>query len=194
MAKTSSKTPPKRGASKGGDDSQSGLAWPGEIHAALKDSGVAQASYVPDAGHARLIELLHGDPTVVTTVLTTEEEGIALSAGAWLGGQRAVLLLQSSGVGNCINMLSLMAVCRFPLLAIVTMRGEWAEFNPWQMPMGRATPASLELMGVKTMRVDEAELAAETVASAAVLAFDGDQQVAVLLSQRMIGRKKWVEK
>jgi sulfopyruvate decarboxylase alpha subunit len=155
---------------------------------------VAQASYVPDAGHTKLIQLLHADPGIATTVLTTEEEGVALSAGAWLGGQRSVLLLQSSGVGNCINMLSLMATCRFPLLAIVTMRGEWAEFNPWQMPMGRATPGALELMGVKVMRVDEAEQAAETVASAATLAFDSDQQIAVLLSQRMIGRKKWVGK
>jgi sulfopyruvate decarboxylase TPP-binding subunit len=91
-------------------------------------------------------------------------------------------------------MLSLMATCRFPLLALVTMRGEWAEFNPWQMPMGHATPGVLELMGVKTMRVGTAEEAAETVSAAAVLAYDGDQQMAVLLSQRMLGRKKWVEK
>ena len=168
--------------------------WPLALYVVLKDAGVTQASYVPDAGHTVLIQLLHDDSKVATTVLTTEEEGIALSAGAWLGGQRSVLLLQSSGVGNCINMLSLMATCRFPLLAIVTMRGEWAEFNPWQLPMGRATPGALELMGVKVMRVEEAEHAAETVASAATLAFDSDQQVAVLLSQRMIGRKKWVQK
>jgi hypothetical protein len=74
-------------------------------------------------------------------VLTTEEEGIALAAGAWLGGQRAVLLMQSSGVGNCINMLSLPVNCRMPFLTLVTMRGEWGEFNPWQVPMGTATPA-----------------------------------------------------
>jgi sulfopyruvate decarboxylase alpha subunit len=194
MAKTTSKAPPKQGARDDGDDQQAGLAWPTEIYHVLKAAAVAQASYVPDAGHAKLIQLLHGDPKIATTVLTTEEEGIALSAGAWLGGQRSVLLLQSSGVGNCINMLSLMATCRFPLLAIVAMRGEWAEFNPWQMPMGRATPGAFELMGVKVMRVEEAEQAAETVASGAVLAFEGDQQIAVLLSQRMLGRKKWVEK
>ena len=194
MAKTTHNAPSKQGASKEGDDRQTDSAWPGQIYQVLKEAGVAQASYVPDAGHTKLIQLLHADPRIATTVLTTEEEGIALSAGAWLGGQRSVLLLQSSGVGNCINMLSLMATCRFPLLAIVTMRGEWAEFNPWQMPMGRATPAALELMGVKAMRVDEAEQAAETVASAATLAFDSDQQIAVLLSQRMIGRKKWVGK
>ncbi len=194
MAKTTYNAPSKQGATKEGDDRQTDSAWPGQIYRVLKDAGVAQASYVPDAGHTKLIQLLHADPGIATTVLTTEEEGVALSAGAWLGGQRSVLLLQSSGVGNCINMLSLMATCRFPLLAIVTMRGEWAEFNPWQMPMGRATPGALELMGVKVMRVDEAEQAAETVASAATLAFDSDQQIAVLLSQRMIGRKKWLGK
>ena len=189
MAKTIKKT-----ARADAGDRQDSVTWPAEIYRVLKDANVTQACYVPDAGHSKLIQLLHADRGIATTVLTTEEEGIALAAGAWLGGNRCVLLLQSSGVGNCINMLSLMATCRFPLLAIVTMRGEWAEFNPWQMAMGHATPPALELMGVKTMRVTAAGEAAETVAAAAVLAFDGDQQMAVLLSQRMLGRKKWVEK
>src|SRR6185312_8137456 len=102
------------------------VAWPDAIYQALKAADVRQACYVPDAGHARLIALFEGDPAVATTVLTTEEEGMALAAGAWLGGQRAVVLLQSSGVGNCVNMLSLSAIGRFPLLMLVTMRGEWA--------------------------------------------------------------------
>jgi sulfopyruvate decarboxylase alpha subunit len=165
--------------------------WPDEIYRALKDAGVRQASYVPDAGHARLIELMHADPDIQTTVLTTEEEGIALSAGAWLGGQRAVVLMQSSGVGNCVNMLSLIASCRFPLLVLVTMRGEYAEFNPWQVAMGRATPEAFEIMGVRTERVTASEDAAEVVSAAAAMAFDGDQAIAVLLSQRMLGRKRW---
>jgi sulfopyruvate decarboxylase TPP-binding subunit len=120
-------------------------AWPNEIYRVLKEARIAQVSYVPDAGHGQLIELFHADPEVQTTVLTTEEEGGTLAAGAWLGGQRAVLLLQLSGVGNCVNMLSLMSACRFPLLMLVAMRGQWAEFNPWQVPMGSATPSALEL-------------------------------------------------
>jgi sulfopyruvate decarboxylase alpha subunit len=168
-----------------------GADWPAEIYQALKDARVRQASYVPDAGHARLIELLNADAEIHATVLTTEEEGVALSAGAWLGGQRSVLLMQSSGVGNCINMFSLLASCRLPLLAIVTMRGEWAEFNPWQVPMGRATPHALELMGLKVIRVDVPQDAAGAVSAAATMAFDGDQAVAILISQRMIGRKQW---
>ncbi len=112
------------------------LDWRDEIFAALKAADIRQVGYVPDAGHARLIELCHGDREIRAVPLTTEEEGVALVAGAWLGGQRAALLMQSSGVGNCINMLSLTRTCRFPLVMLVAMRGEWAEFNPWQVPMG----------------------------------------------------------
>ena len=168
--------------------------WPLELYGVLKEAGIRQASYVPDAGHSRLIELLNADPQVATTVLTTEEEGVAVSAGAWLGGQRAVLLMQSSGVGNCINMMSLLSACRFPFLALVTMRGEWAEFNPWQVSMSRATEPALAAIGVTTMRVDRPEEAEDTVSAAAAMAFEADQPVAVLLSQRLIGRKKWTGK
>ncbi len=173
-------------------DTNAGPAWPAEVYSTLQQAGVRQFCYVPDAGHSGLIRMAHADAGARATVLTTEEEGIALVAGAWLGGQRGVLLMQSSGVGNCINMLSLMEVCRFPLLTLVTMRGEWAEFNPWQVPMGQATPGVLAQMGVTVLRVHQAEEAAEVVGAAASMAFDGDQQVAVLLSQRMIGRKVWV--
>jgi sulfopyruvate decarboxylase alpha subunit len=174
-------------------DGVSSRDWPLDIYNTLKQYEVGQVCYVPDAGHSRLITLSHEDPAIETTVLTTEEEGIALCAGAWLGGDRAVLLMQSSGVGNCVNMLSLMNSCRLPLLTIVTMRGEWAEFNPWQIPMGTATPGALELMGVTVLRIHHPEEAGEVISAAASLAFDGDQQVAVLISQRMLGRKKWVE-
>ncbi|NPU15238.1 MULTISPECIES: thiamine pyrophosphate-binding protein [Bradyrhizobium] len=167
--------------------------WPLAIYQALKAADVRQLCYVPDAGHSRLIRLAHDDPAIATTVLTTEEEGVALSAGAWLGGQRAVLLMQSSGVGNCVNMLSLLSSCRFPFLSFVTMRGEWAEFNPWQVAMGKATQAAFEIMGVTVFRLERPEDAGEMAAAAARLAYDSDQPIAVLIAQRMIGAKKWTE-
>jgi sulfopyruvate decarboxylase TPP-binding subunit len=123
--------------------------------------------------------------------LTTEEEGVALLSGAWLGGEAGVLLMQSSGVGNIINMLSIANECRFPLLILVTMRGEWGEFNPWQMPMGQATQAVLEAAGVIIQRADSPERVAETVQSAAAMAFDGGRMVAVLIGQRLVGIKDW---
>ena len=168
--------------------------WARIIFDALASADVRQVTYVPDAGHARLIELVRGAPSMKATVLTTEEEGIAVGAGAWLGGERAALLMQSSGVGNCINMLSLIASCRIPFLTVVTMRGEWAELNPWQVPMGRATPDAFQIMGVRVMRVDHVDDLADVMAAATTMVFDGEQAIAVILSQRMLGRKKWVAK
>ena len=167
--------------------------WQAQVYAALKAARIAQLAYVPDAGHTYLIEAAHADPDMRAVVLTTEEEGIALAAGAWLGGQRAVLLMQSSGVGNCINMLSLPVHCRMPFFTLVTMRGEWAEFNPWQVPMGTKTQAALELMDVLVYRVERGEEVGETVAAALDITFNGGPPTAVLLSQRLLGAKVWVK-
>jgi len=163
--------------------------WPEQIFAKLREADIRQVTYVPDSGHARLIQLCHADPKLKTTVLTTEEEGIGVLSGAWLGGERGVLLMQSSGVGNCINTLSLATVCGFPLLMLVTMRGEWGEFNPWQVPMGQITASALRLCGVIVHEVTTAELAAPTVEAAARIAFNSNRAVAVLLSQQMLGTK-----
>lgn len=169
------------------------LDWPAEIHRVLREHDVSLVSYVPDAGHARLIRRCQQDPAMTTFPLTTEEEGIGVAAGGWLGGARAVLLMQSSGVGNCVNTLSLARTCGFPLLMLVTMRGEWGEFNPWQVPMGQATPGVLETCGVIVHRASEPEEVARTVDSAARLAFKSYNAVAVLLSQRLIGAKSFDE-
>ena len=164
-------------------------AWPGEVFAILKGFAVRQVAYVPDAGHAELIRRVHADPQMQPVPLTTEEEGVALLCGAWLGGDRGVLLMQSSGVGNCINMLALAQLCRVPLLALVTMRGEWGEFNPWQVPMGTATPDALRLMGMRVLRAERAAEIVETVQAGAALAFDGAAPTAVLFAQRALGAK-----
>ncbi|WP_050477623.1 phosphonopyruvate decarboxylase [Herbaspirillum rhizosphaerae] len=169
-------------------------AWREEIFSILKNGGVKQVAYVPDAGHSHVIQRVHADPEMRGVVLTTEEEGVATVCGAWLGGQRAALLMQSSGVGNCINMFSLVANCRFPFFSIITMRGEWAEFNQWQSPMGKATQAAIELMGITVLRADRPEEVADTVSAGFDAAFEGGESVCVLLGQRLIGKKKWEAK
>jgi sulfopyruvate decarboxylase alpha subunit len=166
-----------------------GLDWPQEIFTRLREAQIRHVAYVPDAGHARLIELCGADPAMEATVLTTEEEGIGLLCGAWLGGERGVLLMQSSGVGNCINTLSLARTCAFPLLMLVTMRGEWGEFNPWQVPMGQITARTLELAGAILHTVTDAADAAAAVEAAGRIAFNSNQLAAVLLAQRMVGTK-----
>jgi sulfopyruvate decarboxylase alpha subunit len=169
------------------------MDWPDRIFAAFKRANIAQAGYVPDAGHSRLIDLCRADAEMRDIVLTTEEEGVALAAGAWLGGQRAVLLMQSSGAGNCINMLSLIRTCRFPLLMLVTMRGEWEEFNPWQVPMGSIVEPALKLCGMQVTRASAPDEVEPAITAALENVFVNEAAVAVLLSQQLIGRKQWTK-
>jgi sulfopyruvate decarboxylase alpha subunit len=167
--------------------------WPDRLFATLKRAGISQVGYVPDAGHARLIERCRADPDIHDVALTTEEEGVALAAGAWLGGARAALLMQSSGVGNCINMLSLARSCRFPLLTFITMRGEWEEFNPWQVPMGSIVEPVLSLCEAEIYRALAPEEVEPLAERAVQQAFGNERIAAVLLSQQLIGKKVWTK-
>src|SRR6266545_6263670 len=163
--------------------------WQDEVFDLLRRVGVTQFAYVPDAGHIILIDRSLAYPDVHSIALTTEEEGVALIAGADLGGARAVLLMQSSGVGNCINMLSLIKGARFPFLTLVSMRGDFGEGNPWQFPMGQATQPVLEAMGVICLRIERPDDVIPTSTAALTMVFKSSQAVAVLLSQQLIGAK-----
>jgi sulfopyruvate decarboxylase alpha subunit len=167
--------------------------WPDQIFGHLKRARMRQVGYVPDAGHSRLIQLCRDDPQIHDVVLTTEEEGVGLVCGAALAGERAALLMQSSGVGNCINAFSLLKNCGFPCLVLVTMRGEFAEFNSWQVPMAAITEDCLRLCGFVVSRVEREDEVDEVVGAACDMVFEGLTPVAVLLSQRLIGRKQWLK-
>ena len=163
--------------------------WPRRVFDLLVEAGVSLFAYVPDAGNRALIDLADAHNDTRAVLLSSEQEGVALAAGADLVGARAVLCMQSSGVGNCPNMLSLAKGGRFPMLMIVTMRGDYGEMNPWQYPMGQAVGPVLEAMGVLTYRVErEGDL--EAAARAAIdAAWRGGQSVALVLSQRFLGAK-----
>jgi sulfopyruvate decarboxylase alpha subunit len=144
---------------------------------------------VPDGGLTALLNLIEADREVRLVTLTSEQEGIGIATGCWLGGARAMVAMQSSGVGNCVNALGLPTAYRAPCLMLVTMRGQWGEFNPWQVPMGQATRTVLEAVGVKCFPVDKPNEVAETFVAAADLAFHSRVSTAVLVGQRIIGAK-----
>ncbi len=165
--------------------------WQDQLYDLLRANNITQFAYVPDAGHRVLIDRSLADADAHAIPLTTEEEGVALAAGADLGGSRAVLLMQSSGVGNCINLLSLTAGCRFPLLTLVSMRGDFGEGNPWQFAMGQAVEPVLKAMGVVVLWCRDVDDVIPTVNAALTMVFQSGQAVAVLLSQRLLGAKKF---
>ena len=170
-------------------DTKARTGWQHDLYDLLRRHGITQFAYVPDAGHSILIDRSLADPDVHSIGLTTEEEGVALIAGADLGGARAVLLMQSSGVGNCINMLSLIKGGRFPFLTLLSMRGDFGEGNPWQFPMGQAVEPVLREMGVICLRIDRPEDVVPTATAALTMAFLGGNAVAVLLTQKLLGAK-----
>ena len=163
--------------------------WSKPVHKLFQEHDIEQVAIVPDAGHADLIRLCESDKKMSVIRLTSEEQGVSLLGGAWLGGKKGVLLMQSSGVGNCINMLSLSTSCQFPLLILVTMRGDHAEFNPSQVPMGDATETVLTAMGVLVRRADTHEDVVQEVSGALRMTYNTFRPMAVLIGQKVIGAK-----
>jgi sulfopyruvate decarboxylase alpha subunit len=163
--------------------------WSSDVFREMKARGIATVCTVPDGGLTRLLNLIEADKGLRLITLSIEQEGVGIATGCWLGGGRALVAMQSSGVGNCINALGLPQAYRAPCLMLVTMRGQWGEFNPWQVPMGQATKPALEAMGVKCFPVHRAEEVGETFAAAADLAFHSRVSAAVLVGQRIIGAK-----
>jgi sulfopyruvate decarboxylase TPP-binding subunit len=173
--------------------SAEGQSWAVQAYGVLKEFSIRQVSYLPDGALAPLISLCAQDADMVSTALTTEEEGVMLTAGAWLGGDRSAMLIQCGGVGNCVNAFSLLSVCTIPCVMVVTMRGIWGEFNPWQVPMGKATRGCLELFDFSVLEMFEESRAAETMRAACQLAYGAGRRVAVLVTQQMLGAKVFKE-
>ena len=165
------------------------MTWQDALYDHLKTLGITLMAYVPDGGHKTAISRATDDPDITAIPLTTEAEGVPLLAGHHLGGGKGVLLMQSSGVGNCVNQFSLIEFGRFPLLCLVTMRGEFGEQNPWQVPMGRGVQPVIEAMGLTCLRADREDEVIPTATAAHDLAFRSNQGVAMLLGQRLIGAK-----
>lgn len=165
--------------------------WREGIYQALKELEIKQVHFVPDAGHSYVIDKCLADPEMEAGMLANEFESVGVCCGAWLGGQRAAMLMQSSGIGNITHAMGLATSGRFPFFTIVTMRGEFGEANPWQIPMGQNTEPVLELSGFTCHRVEKPEDVAPVVEASINFAYLASTPVAVILGQRLIGAKKF---
>ena len=167
--------------------------WPDRLFETLKRGGIRQVGYVPDAGHARLIDRCRADHEIRDVGADHGRGGRRACSGRMARRRPPALLMQSSGVGNCINMLSLARACRFPLLMLITMRGEWEEFNPWQVPMGSIIDPVLELCEAEIFRVRKPERSPGIAERAVQQTFGGRRDSRSDLSQQLIGKKVWTK-
>src|SRR5688500_317730 len=130
--------------------------WWEIVHERFKANGITLVVRVPDAARVGLIGACEADPEIEVLQLTREEEGVGILSGAYLGGKRGALLMQSSGLGNTVNALGgLPMAYRIPFLILITPRGRLSEFNPSQVPAGRAVPKVLDALGIEMARSEE---------------------------------------
>lgn len=163
--------------------------WAETLFSILREQNVSLFPYIPDAGNAQLVRLVEADPVARAVLLTSEQEGVAICAGADLVGVRSALLMQSSGVGNCVNFFSLVKGAHFPVFMMITMRGEYGETNPWQYAMGQAVMPTLAAMGILPFIANDLEDLPKAAGAALAASFRGGHGAALILSQRFLGAK-----
>jgi sulfopyruvate decarboxylase subunit alpha len=119
------------------------------IVALLREAGANFACSVPDGMTTGVLELIEKEG-IDHVPVTREEEGVGVCAGASLSGRKPVLFMQNSGLGNSTNALaSLTMFYEMPLLLMVAHRGTKGEKIAAQIPMGKATPMLLDILGIK---------------------------------------------
>jgi sulfopyruvate decarboxylase alpha subunit len=168
------------------------LGWQREIAAALREAAVDTVAYVPDARLRGIVAAL-GDDGPRLRILTREEECIAYAAGHNAAGRRAVVLMQCSGLGNALNALgSLCLPSGIGVPLVISMRGGLGESNPSQVPMGKATPALLDALGIQAFTVADPETAGRVTAGALTLGFSTGTGAAVILDPALGGGREAV--
>lgn len=167
------------------------MNWPVAVEEGLRERDVRTIAHVPDSAIAPLIERLEGDPEFETIGAAREEQAVGIASGAWLGGGRAAVLCQSSGLANTLNALgSLNKAARIPLLGIVTRRGGLGEFNYAQVPFGYNMPDILDDLGLRYSLVDDATDVSRAVSWGAKTAFGTDEPYFLLLESTLLGVKE----
>jgi sulfopyruvate decarboxylase subunit alpha len=165
------------------------LDWQRAIADELIAARVDVVAYVPDARLRGVIAALEGGPHVRT--LTREEECIGFACGFSAAGGRPAVLMQCSGLGNSLNALGSFAIpyaIGIPL--VLSMRGTLGEENPSQVPMGRATTALLDAVGIQSYAVSAAEQAGPVTRGVLASAFTAGTTSAVILEPTLGGQRE----
>ncbi len=167
------------------------MTWTDIILEKLKANQLRAVCYVPDIVLAPIITGAEHDSFFTTLPLTREEEGIGLLTGQYLGGQRGVLMMQVSGLGNSINGLASLAIpYHIPFLMLISQRGELGEFNAAQVTMGRSARPILDSLGIQHFTLRRLDEVAVLMDGAIKTAFTAQQPVALFISTELVGWKK----
>lgn len=166
-------------------------SWAKHVADVLRRNDIRLYATVPDFIVSHVLDELWADPECRVVTTTREEEAVGLLSGAWLAGRRGALLMQNSGLGNCTNALASLNVASFvPLVLVMSQRGDLGEFNPAQVPMGRALTRILDALGIRWIRptsIAELEQQADGLIK---LGYVSGQPVAIVLPTELTGGKQ----
>lgn len=152
------------------------------IYNGLKEAGIDFVVSVPCVNLTKLLKLIDEDKDIIHTPVTREEEGIGICAGAYIGGRKTAILMQNSGLGNCVNALkSLYELYELPLVMIMSHRGTEGEPICGQVPMGKSTTKILEAMDLNYFKPKDINEAYEIVKNSWKLSCEEGKPISVLL-------------
>jgi sulfopyruvate decarboxylase alpha subunit len=164
--------------------------WHGTVHAVLKAHDVKLVPYVPDNVLRPLIERIHADPFFTAFACTREEEAVGIAAGAWMGGMKSIVLMQTSGFATLANVLASLPVpFQIPVLMMVSERGTLGEFNIGQALVARTMRPVLDSIAMEhhtIRRLDEVEFTVDRTIRQAVAT---QQPACLILSPLLTGGK-----
>ncbi|MFC1859967.1 decarboxylase [Chloroflexota bacterium] len=167
------------------------MDWSEIVLERLKHNDIRVISYVPDTIVWRVLEKAEKDPFFRMVRNTREDEAVGVVAGAYMGGLRGATFMQSSGYANCVNALgSLCVAMRVSVPMFITLRGELGEFNPAQIPVGRATRPIMDALGLQHFTPTRLDKLGETVDGAIKLCYSSRLPVGILLSSLLTGGKR----
>ncbi|HEX4259595.1 MAG TPA: decarboxylase [Acetobacteraceae bacterium] len=164
--------------------------WHRIVHETLRANEIKLATYVPDRVLTKLIADLHEDAAMTTLVCTREEEAVGITCGAWMGGMRGIVLMQTSGFATLPNALASLAVpYQMPLLMLVSERGTLGEFNLGQAMVCRTMRPVLDALGIEhhtLTRLDEVAFVVDRTIKQAIAT---QAPAALILSPLLTGGK-----
>jgi sulfopyruvate decarboxylase alpha subunit len=165
-------------------------AWHEIVLSSLKSNNVKLVTYVPDRVFTPLIKALHADAFFNTFPCTREEEAVGIVTGAWMGGLRGAVLMQTSGFATLANVLASLAMpYQIPLIMFVSERGTLGEFNYGQSLVCRTMRPVLDSLAMEhhtCTRLDEFEFIVDRSIKQAVTT---QAPVALILSPLLTGGK-----
>jgi sulfopyruvate decarboxylase alpha subunit len=164
--------------------------WHGIVLQSLKRNDISLVPYVPDRVLTTLIKNLHADPFFTTFPTAREEEAVGIVSGAWMGGRRGAVLMQTSGFATLANVLASLAIpYQIPLIMFVSERGTLGEFNYGQSLVCRTMRPVLDSLAMEhhtATRLDEFEFIVDRSIKQALTT---QAPVALILSPLLTGGK-----